>query len=931
MACAALAAVAQAPAPPLSVTVKVNNAIAEPPQPVKAAHVSLTHLVGTQVVVDAPGPTNPRGEAQLLISQSAARRGDLRFVISGVGDLVIYQPADGQLIGVIGPTVKTITVSLLPKGTAKLLEQPGLAQALLHRMALQIARQQKQIKALQGQPGATGQPPVGSQKPDLGAALDEWASTNGFSSEQVKVMVQKWVDEIEKKGGAARKEELGLAESALQHYDNAAHLFHQASDADLQEANAVTEQLQAENARLKTLEAQLKTAQAAQQALHDKRLSSLQNMLDHRKEEADAYQAGDKYHQAAQALQSTAATLATVHAADPGDKDLHELWLDAVSDVADAIGDEEEKAEGDEAEGKIPVGSQAVVLLHQLEETDELLAREHLALDDQADAASAEDKLADALSDEAGYVSEDKALILAGQIITAYSNALEAYTKSGNADDSLRTQMNLAATWMEIGESQSGRQKAASFNEAVQGYQKAVDACAKARSNECDQLKPEIALGQALKEEGQPAAAEKALALFDQAVQTYRQELATYQNKLQAYARTYGRQDSTTLQLWADTEHHLGDALEKEAMVVTNDKALSLFDQAVQAYQHAHEYYTKVQIPESKYAELETDRGKTLRIESQHTSGDKAVVLLDQAVQAYRNALQCYPKADQPGDCAEEKMDLGVTLWLEAEYVDGDKANALLDQAMMVFQPLLEAYTQTGSPSEYVPLLQLFLGTALGSEGIRAGDDKAPALLDQAVRTCNNALKVLPRTESPDGWADIQVALGNALADKGLREGADQSASFDQAIEALRNAIEASSENDSSGQHSRMQVSLANIDLVAGRFGACFEQARTIPGESLAPDAVIIRDTVKLACEFGAGNKSAALATAKAIQPMTAAQPGVLWTGAWNSSAAIYYLSHSPSFAAGRSSWLALFTAVHNGDSAAITAALHQLEPILQQ
>jgi hypothetical protein len=53
--------------------------------------------------------------------------------------------------------------------------------------------------------------------------------------------------------------------------------------------------------------------------------------------------------------------------------------------------------------------------------------------------------------------------------------------------------------------------------------------------------------------------------------------------------------------------------------------------------------------------------------------------------------------------------------------------------------------------------------------------------------------------------------------------------------------------------------------------------------------------------------------------------------GIWDFSGAINILSQSPAFAAGRASWIALFTAVENGDSAGMTAALKQLEPILQQ
>ena len=51
----------------------------------------------------------------------------------------------------------------------------------------------------------------------------------------------------------------------------------------------------------------------------------------------------------------------------------------------------------------------------------------------------------------------------------------------------------------------------------------------------------------------------------------------------------------------------------------------------------------------------------------------------------------------------------------------------------------------------------------------------------------------------------------------------------------------------------------------------------------------------------------------------------------WDFTDSIQILSASPTFANGRASWIALFTAVQNGDSAGMTAALHQLEPLLQQ
>jgi hypothetical protein len=56
----------------------------------------------------------------------------------------------------------------------------------------------------------------------------------------------------------------------------------------------------------------------------------------------------------------------------------------------------------------------------------------------------------------------------------------------------------------------------------------------------------------------------------------------------------------------------------------------------------------------------------------------------------------------------------------------------------------------------------------------------------------------------------------------------------------------------------------------------------------------------------------------------------MMQAGAWDSSGAVHVLSTSPAFEKGRTSWIALFTAVQNGNSAGLTTALHQLEPLMQ-
>jgi hypothetical protein len=72
MGCAALAAAAQTPAPQLSVTVIVTNAIARPPPPVKAVRVSLSHLESSVQITEAQQVTNSQGRALLVVSGDVA-------------------------------------------------------------------------------------------------------------------------------------------------------------------------------------------------------------------------------------------------------------------------------------------------------------------------------------------------------------------------------------------------------------------------------------------------------------------------------------------------------------------------------------------------------------------------------------------------------------------------------------------------------------------------------------------------------------------------------------------------------------------------------------------------------------------------------------------------------------------------------------------
>ncbi len=163
------------------------------------------------------------------------------------------------------------------------------------------------------------------------------------------------------------------------------------------------------------------------------------------------------------------------------------------------------------------------------------------------------------------------------------------------------------------------------------------------------------------------------------------------------------------------------------------------------------------------------------------------------------------------------------------------------------------------------------------NESERSAADKAATLFDRATGAYQNALKVYTKTDLPEGWAVIQL-------------------------------------------------NMTELDLTAGRFSTCLQQVAVLDGDALPPPRLIIRDVMKLACQWGHKDLSATAATEKAL----ASRPAALEKG-WDLTGTIVFLSNSPAFAAGRTSWIALFTSLQTADAPGMTTALRQLEPILQQ
>jgi tetratricopeptide (TPR) repeat protein len=332
--------------------------------------------------------------------------------------------------------------------------------------------------------------------------------------------------------------------------------------------------------------------------------------------------------------------------------------------------------------------------------------------------------------------------------------------------------------------------------------------------------------------------------------------------------------DEVVRDLWLEAAWNTAAARWKEGRLAPGDEGLPALAQAADDYKSLAGEYGALGNIEHNLDALDY-LGTVLGMEAERSSGNEAVGLFNQAVQAFHNALGAYPKDYDPEDWAKAQSNLGVFLAAEAERASGDEAVALFDQAVQAFHDALKV-GHTGTDIWFQT--QVNLGTALAAEGTRVSGDKAAALFDQASQALQDVLDARPAAAF---WLEAQL-------------------------------------------------SLADVDLVAGRFDACIEQTRTVDYFRLPPDVIVLGDAVRLGCEWGAGDKMTALLDDRSLQAKAdgPAKRSFVWDF---DPITTYFAENSPVFAPGRASWIALLNAIRNGDSAGLTAALRQLEPILQQ
>jgi exonuclease VII small subunit/pimeloyl-ACP methyl ester carboxylesterase len=156
---------------------------------------------------------------------------------------------------------------------------------------------------------------------------------------------------------------------------------------------------------------------------------------------------------------------------------------------------------------------------------------------------------------------------------------------------------------------------------------------------------------------------------------------------------------------------------------------------------------------------------------------------LEEAVAAFREALQEYTRARVPLDWAGTQNNLGLALFRLGERESG---TARLEEAVAAYREALQEYTRARAPLQWARA-QMNLGTALATLGER---ESGTARLAEAVAAYRDALQERTRARVPLDWANTQMNLGGALRALGERESG--TARLEEAVAAYREALKES-------------------------------------------------------------------------------------------------------------------------------------------
>lgn len=268
--------------------------------------------------------------------------------------------------------------------------------------------------------------------------------------------------------------------------------------------------------------------------------------------------------------------------------------------------------------------------------------------------------------------------------------------------------------------------------------------------------------------------------------------------------------------LEASLANNLGNALSRQGNRTGGEAGLVLLAEAVSAYRAASLVYTETAMP-TEWAMTQNNLGNALQTQGGRAGGEAGLALLAEAVSAHRAVLRVYTETATPADWAGTQNNLGNAFQTQGERTGGEPGLALLAEAISAYRAALRVRTETAMPGEWAAT-QNNLGAALRKKGDRSGGASGLALLAEAVLAYRAALRIRSEVSTPADWARTQNNLGAALSTQGNRtDGEGGLVLLADAVSAYRAALRVRTETTTPADWATTQNNLGNALSMMGQ------------------------------------------------------------------------------------------------------------------
>ena len=239
---------------------------------------------------------------------------------------------------------------------------------------------------------------------------------------------------------------------------------------------------------------------------------------------------------------------------------------------------------------------------------------------------------------------------------------------------------------------------------------------------------------------------------------------------------------------WAQTQKELGDALRGQAEEdAVGAESARLRNEAVGAYRRALEVWTREAQPR-EWAETQFSIGGVQRGLGEQAGEEESARLLGQAVASYRRALEVWSADTQPQWWAKAEENLGYTLLALLERSDSVDSARILVEAGETFRRALQVWTKEAQPGDWART-QNNLGIVLLRRARQTRGAESARHSEAAAVAFRHALEVWTPDTYPEEWRRAQDGLRLALSEQAnelvdrlvLREQEDQRATMSNA------------------------------------------------------------------------------------------------------------------------------------------------------